>query len=88
MAGGAVTQLGTGGMATKIKAAKRASLCRVGTLIVNGRIPDVVQRIFAGEELGTYFLPARDRLAARKHWIAFTKKPRANFSSMTAPGRR
>jgi glutamate 5-kinase len=79
MAGGAVTQLGTGGMATKIKAAKRASLYGVGTLIVNGRIPDVVQRVFAGEELGTYFLPARDRLAARKHWIAFTKKPRGKL---------
>jgi glutamate 5-kinase len=79
MASGAVTQLGTGGMATKIKAAKRASLYGVGTLIVNGRIPDVVQRVFAGEELGTYFLPARDRLAARKHWIAFTKKPRGKL---------
>jgi glutamate 5-kinase len=79
MAGGAVTQLGTGGMATKIKAAKRASLYGVGTLIVNGRIPDVVQRVFAGDELGTYFLPARDRLAARKHWIAFTKKPRGKL---------
>ncbi|HEY7746789.1 MAG TPA: glutamate 5-kinase [Desulfuromonadales bacterium] len=79
MAGGAVTQLGTGGMATKIKAAKRASIYGVGTLIVNGRIPDVIQRVFAGEELGTYFLPARDRLAARKHWIAFTKKPRGKL---------
>jgi glutamate 5-kinase len=79
MASGAVTQLGTGGMATKIKAAKRASLYGVGTLIVNGRIPGVVQRVFAGEELGTYFLPARDRLAARKHWIAFTKKPRGKL---------
>jgi len=79
MAGSAVSQLGTGGMATKIKAAKRASLYGVGTLIVNGRIPDVIQRVFAGEELGTYFLPARDRLAARKHWIAFTKKPRGKL---------
>ncbi len=79
MAGGVATLLGTGGMATKIKAAKRASLYGVGTLIVNGRIPDVVQRVFAGEELGTYFLPARDRLAARKHWIAFTKKPRGKL---------
>ena len=79
MAGGVVTLLGTGGMATKIKAAKRASLYGVGTLIVNGRIPNVVQRVFSGEELGTYFLPARDRLAARKHWIAFTKKPRGRL---------
>jgi len=79
MAGGAGTLLGTGGMATKIKAAKRAALYGVGTLIVNGRLPEVIRRIFEGEELGTYFLPARDRLAARKHWIAFTKKPRGKL---------
>jgi glutamate 5-kinase len=76
MAGNGVTQLGTGGMATKLKAAKRATLYGVGTVIVNGRTPQVLSRLFDGEEIGTYFLPARDRMAAKKHWIAFTKKPR------------
>jgi glutamate 5-kinase len=71
--------LGTGGMATKIKAAKKASLYGVGTVIVNGRLPDVLSRLFDGEELGTYFLPATDRMAAKKHWIAFTKKPRGKL---------
>jgi glutamate 5-kinase len=79
MAGGAGTDLGTGGMATKIKAAKRATLSGVGTVIVNGRIPRILDRLFAGEEVGTYFLPARDRMAAKKHWIAFTKKPRGKL---------
>jgi glutamate 5-kinase len=79
MAGGAGTDLGTGGMATKIKAAKRAALNGVGTIIVNGRLPGVLARVFAGEELGTFFLPARDRMAAKKHWIAFTKKPRGKL---------
>jgi glutamate 5-kinase len=79
MAGNGVTQLGTGGMATKLKAAKRATLYGVGTVIVNGRTPQVLSRLFDGEEIGTYFLPARDRMAAKKHWIAFTKKPRGKL---------
>jgi glutamate 5-kinase len=79
MAGDAGTDHGTGGMATKIKAAKRASLYGVGTVIVNGRSPRIISRLFEGEELGTYFLPARDRMTAKKHWIAFTKKPRGKL---------
>ena len=79
MAGGVGSEVGTGGMATKIEAAKRASLCGVSTVIVNGRQPQVLPRLFAGEELGTWFLPVEDHLNARKHWIAFTKKPRGRL---------
>lgn len=79
MAGGEGSVRGTGGMATKVKAARRASLNGIGTLIVNGAAPDILARALAGEEVGTYFLPARDRMAAKKHWIAFTKKPRGKI---------
>ena len=79
MAGSAGTDLGTGGMATKIKAAKRATLSGVGTVIVNGRRPGTLVRLFDGEELGTYFLPASDRLAAKKQWIAFSTKARGKL---------
>ena len=79
MAGGTGTLVGTGGMATKIKAAKRASLYGVGTVIVNGRTPHILTHLFDGEEIGTYFLPSRDRISAKKHWIAFTKKPRGKL---------
>ncbi|PLX81530.1 MAG: glutamate 5-kinase [Desulfuromonas sp.] len=79
MAGDTRSTVGTGGMATKIKAAKRATLCGAGTVIVNGRTPGILTRLLAGEEVGTYFLPALGRLAAKKHWIAFTKKPRGKL---------
>ncbi|MBE0504895.1 MAG: glutamate 5-kinase [Desulfuromonadales bacterium] len=79
MAGSAGTDLGTGGMATKIKAAKRASLSGIGTAIINGRVQDTLLSFFAGEEIGTLFLPARDRLTAKKHWIAFSKKTRGKL---------
>lgn len=71
--------LGTGGMATKLKAAKKAALSGVGTLIVNGRTPHVLQQVFDGEDIGTYFLPAQSKLTAKKHWIAFSKKPRGKL---------
>ncbi len=79
MAGGEGTDLGTGGMGTKLKAAKRATLFGAGTAIINGRTPHNLIYLFDGHELGTYFLPARDPMAARKHWIAFTKKPRGKL---------
>ncbi len=79
MAGTGTGPLGTGGMATKLKAAKKAALSGVGTLVVNGRIPHIMARVFAGEEVGTYFLPAQSKLTAKKHWIAFSKKPRGKL---------
>jgi len=79
MAGESHSDLGTGGMNTKLKAAKRALLCGAAAAIINGRTPGNLLRLFEGEELGTYFLPARGRMAARKHWIAFTKKPRGKL---------
>ena len=79
MAGDEGGPLGTGGMATKIKAAKRATLFGAGTAIINGRTPHNLRYLFDGHELGTYFLPVRDPIASRKHWIAFTKKPRGKL---------
>ena len=79
LGGKTTSDLGTGGMRTKLKAAKRAALSGVGTLIVNGRSSNVLSRIFDGEEIGTYCLPAQSRLTAKKHWIAFSKKPRGKL---------
>jgi len=79
MGSSTVGTLGTGGMVTKLKAAKKAALSGVGTLIVNGRIPHVLQQVFDGEEVGSYFLPAQSKLTAKKQWIAFSKKPRGKL---------
>lgn len=65
----------TGGMKTKIEAAKAAAAFGVPTIIANGKRSSTLSNIFAGKELGTLFLPARERLKGRKHWIAFTLKP-------------
>ncbi|MFO7812047.1 MAG: glutamate 5-kinase [Pelovirga sp.] len=79
MGGGSHGVLGTGGMGSKLKAAKRAALSGIGTLIVNGRTPHIISRVFACEEVGTYVLPAQCKLTAKKHWIAFSKKPRGKL---------
>jgi glutamate 5-kinase len=65
----------TGGMRTKIEASKTAAAFGVPTIIANGKRPGALSQIFSGMELGTLFLPARERIKGRKHWIAFTLKP-------------
>ncbi|MDY0260957.1 glutamate 5-kinase [Syntrophotalea acetylenica] len=79
MAGGAGSVVGTGGMSTKVEAAKRATLYGVGTVIVDGRRPGVLPGLMAGEELGTFFLPVRQHMSARKHWISFSKASRGKL---------
>lgn len=79
MAGEARTVLGTGGMVTKIKAAKRATRYGIATAIINGLKPDNLAQFFAGEDVGTFFLPTTAPMASKKHWIAFTKKVRGKI---------
>ena len=70
MAGGAGSSIGRGGMLTKVLAAKRAAGSGASTLIAWGREPDVLLRLAAGEAIGTAFVAATPRLAARKQWMA------------------
>jgi len=62
--------LGRGGMQTKIRAARRAARSGAMTLIAPGREADILQRIAAGERLGTRLYPSSAPLAARKRWLA------------------
>jgi len=70
MAGGAGSSVGTGGMLTKILAAKRAARSGAHTVIVSGRENDVLARLGAGEALGTQLLAINAPLAARRQWLA------------------
>ena len=79
MGGKSNGDIGVGGMNSKLKAVKRAALSGVGTVIANGRSENILSRIFSGEETGTYFLPAQSKLTAKKHWIAFSKRPRGKL---------
>ncbi|WP_027338583.1 glutamate 5-kinase [Halonatronum saccharophilum] len=70
IAGGAGSGLGTGGMLTKIEAAKIATKAGIPLIIANGSEDRVLTSILSGEEDGTLFLPKK-RLASREKWIAF-----------------
>lgn len=63
------SDLGRGGMVTKIAAAQTANRCGALTLIANGREPNILHRIYQGENLGTLF-EAGDRLTSKKQWMA------------------
>jgi len=69
VAGGGST-LGRGGMATKLSAARLAARSGTGTVIANGRVPDVVAGVAAGESVGTFLQTQRQPQSARKQWLA------------------
>ncbi len=69
LGGPSLDALGRGGMRTKLQAARMAANSGVNVFIANGRKPNVIERIAAGEHLGTYF-PARvERIESRKRWM-------------------
>lgn len=78
MAGGSGSHHGSGGMVTKIAAARIATSARIGMVIADGRRPGVISDAVAGEDVGTYFAPAKRTLPARKLWIAFARQVRGS----------
>jgi glutamate 5-kinase len=79
IAQGTYTEVGTGGMASKIGAAKLAARIGVPTVVTGCRDPEVLERVFAGETVGTIFLSGGRRLRGRKQWIGFTLRPKGRL---------
>lgn len=71
--------VGTGGMASKIEAARRATLAGAHVVIADAGREGVLESILAGEDEGTLFVAAAQRLPAKKHWIAFTLRARGDL---------
>jgi glutamate 5-kinase len=71
MAGGP-GEAGSGGMSSKVLAAKRTAHMGVPTVIADGRREGVLTRVLNSEPVGTLFLPSDEKLASRKHWIAYS----------------
>ncbi len=81
-----ISSAGTGGMITKLRAARAASDAGALAAIASGRLPGVLPRLFAGADLGTVFLPAHAPVSARAHWIAHTLRARGTLT--VDPGAR
>ncbi|MGB4881780.1 MAG: glutamate 5-kinase [Neisseria sp.] len=69
MAGGVGSNVGTGGMYTKVLAAKRAAFSGAATVVASGHEPDVLVRLLKGESIGTLFTSENNRINARKQWM-------------------
>jgi len=69
LAAATTSRLGTGGMITKVAAAKLATSFGVTVVIADGREPDVILRLARGEAIGTRFLPASSKRESRKRWM-------------------
>jgi len=70
---------GTGGMKSKVQAAKKVTAIGIPCIIAPGKKKNVLTGIMAGKEIGTLFLPMADRLNSKKYWIAFTLRPRGKL---------
>ncbi|NLY95589.1 MAG: glutamate 5-kinase [Myxococcales bacterium] len=71
--------VGLGGMASKIEAARRATMSGVPVIIGDARDPELLSKLVRGEDCGTLFLPHGSPLASKKHWIAYTLKPKGTI---------
>lgn len=75
MADGTSDPTATGGMISKLSAAKLATRAGCGVFIASGAEPDILPRLFRGDNPGTFFAPAGLPLESRKRWLAFFQRP-------------
>ena len=72
-ASGSDSAFGRGGMTTKLEAARAAAACGASTILCQGASEDSLLRAARGESVGTFFRGG-NRMASRKHWLAFTAR--------------
>jgi glutamate 5-kinase len=73
---GSRSEVGIGGMLTKVRAAKLAGRCCVPTVVASGTDSGALARILSGDVAGTLFLPREQILRGRKRWIGLTLRPK------------
>ncbi|MEM7813056.1 MAG: glutamate 5-kinase [Planctomycetota bacterium] len=66
---------GTGGMGSKLRAIKAAAAVGEPVILADGRSPDVLDRVIAGEEVGTLFLAEGGQVPAWKRWVGYASRP-------------
>ncbi|MBO8158708.1 glutamate 5-kinase [Thermosyntropha sp.] len=73
------SKFSSGGMYTKLKAARMCMAAGVPMIIANSDEHNVIARLMDGEELGTLFIPRAEKMQARKKWIAFGRLPQGEI---------
>lgn len=79
LAGVSKSALGTGGMRSKLRAARLATAAGESVIMANGALPGVLDAIFAGEPVGTLFLAHGSSMPAWKRWLGFTARPKGEI---------
>jgi glutamate 5-kinase len=80
MAGSSRSTLGTGGMRSKLRAAKMATAAGESVIMANGATPGILDTIFAAEPVGTLFLPHGQAMPAWKRWLGYTAQPKGRLT--------
>ncbi len=80
MAGKIAGPLGTGGMGTKITAAKKLTAAGIPMIIASGLTPNILVNIFDNDYVGTYFVPKKEKRNSRKNWIGLTLQPKGKLT--------
>jgi glutamate 5-kinase len=80
LAGGSGSQVGTGGMATKVRAAARVTERGIPCVITSGQEPGRLRAVLQGEEVGTLFAPRTSPRGAREAWIAHALFPKGKLT--------
>ena len=79
LAGSSRSSLGTGGMRSKLRAARLATAAGESVIIANGAKEGILDAVFAAETVGTLFLPHGTMLPAWKRWLGFTARPKGKL---------
>jgi glutamate 5-kinase len=79
MAGASKSLLGTGGMKSKLRAARLATAAGEAVIIANGSIDGVLDRVIAAEPVGTLFLPHGQDVPSWKRWLGYTARPKGKM---------
>lgn len=74
-AGAQPGKFGRGGMASKLDAAQKVRISGITMIIAKGKEPGIVDMVLKGHQCGTIFLPAKEKISSRKHWIRYNLEP-------------
>jgi glutamate 5-kinase len=80
LAGGTSDPTATGGMISKIAAARLAAKSGCGVFIASGAEPEIIPRLLNGDNPGTFFVPGKIPLESKKRWIAWFQKPAGSLT--------
>lgn len=79
MASGSCSVFGTGGMASKLVAARKSVARGAASFIINGTVDGNIRALFEGADIGSYIMPGEACLTSKKHWIAFSMKEKGRL---------